>query len=107
VAEAESFNLPLTVVAGRGEGRVVSVDRPGVSVEAVTWSDRSDGGVVVRLCEVWGSRGPVRVTLHRPHGPVSRTDLLERTIAPVTTDGSQVVLELQPFELVTLVFDPA
>ena len=107
VAEAESFNLPLTLVPGRGEGRVVSVDRPGVSVEAVTWADRSDGAVVVRLCEVWGSRGPVRVTLHRPHGPVSRTDLLERTIAPLPNDAGAVVLDLQPFELVTLVFDPA
>ena len=49
---------------------MVSVDRPGVSVEAVKWADRSDA-VVVRLCEVWGSRGPVRVTLHRPFVSVS------------------------------------
>ena len=59
IAEAEHFNLPLSLLAGQGEGRVVSVDRPGVSVEAVKWADRSEA-VVVRLCEVWGSRGPVR-----------------------------------------------
>ena len=29
IAEAEHFNLPLTLLAGQGEGRVVSVDRPG------------------------------------------------------------------------------
>ena len=81
IAEAEHFNLPLSLRAGQGDGRVVSVDRPGVSVEAVKWADRSDA-VVVRLCEVWGSRGTVRVTLHRPFESVARTDLLERATIP-------------------------
>ena len=83
---------------------MVSVDRPGVSVEAVKWADRSDA-VVVRLCEVWGSRGPVRVTLHRPFVGVARTDLLERAVSPLASDAGTVQLELRPFELVTLAFD--
>ena len=106
IADAEHFNLPLELVAGRGDGRVITVDRAGVSVEAVTWAERSDA-VVVRLCEVWGSRGPVRVTLHRPYVSVARTDLLERPVAPVTDRDGTVELELRPFELVTLVFDLA
>ena len=104
IAEAEHFNLPLSLRAGQGEGRVVSVDRPGVSVEAVKWADRSDA-VVVRLCEVWGSRGPVRVTLHRPFVSVARTDLLERAVSPLAGHDGTVELELRPFELVTLAFD--
>lgn len=104
IADAEHFNLPLSLLAGQGEGRVVSVDRPGVSVEAVKWADRSDG-VVVRLCEVWGSRGPVRVTLHRPFVSVARTDLLERAVAPLTARDGVVEFELRPFELVTLAFE--
>jgi alpha-mannosidase len=104
IAEAEHFNLPLSLLAGQGEGRVVSVDRPGVSVEAVKWADRSDA-VVVRLCEVWGSRGPVRVTLHRPFMSVVRTDLLERVVSPLVGHDGTVELELGPFELVTLAFD--
>ena len=83
---------------------MVSVDRPGVSVEAVKWADRSDA-VVVRLCEVWGSRGPVRVTLHRPFVSVARTDLLERPVSPLASHDGTVELELRPFELVTLAFD--
>jgi alpha-mannosidase len=83
---------------------VVSVNRPGVSVEAVKWADRSDA-VVVRLCEVWGSRGPVRITLHRPFISVARTDLLERVVAPLVGHDGTVELELRPFELVTLAFD--
>jgi alpha-mannosidase len=104
IVEAEHFNLPLSLVAGHGDGRVVSVDRPGVSVEAVKWADHSDA-VVVRLCEVWGSRGPVRVTLHRPFVSVARTDLLERAVSPLVGLDGTVELELRPFELVTLAFD--
>ena len=104
IAEAEHFNLPLTLLPGRGEGRVVSVDRPGVSLEAVKWADRSDA-VVVRLCEVWGSRGPVRVTLHRPFVSAVRTDLLERALCPLASNDGIIELELRPFELVTLAFD--
>jgi alpha-mannosidase len=61
--------------------------------------------VVVRLCEVWGSRGPVRVTLDRPFVSVARTDLLERAVASLACEHGTVELELRPFELVTLAFD--
>ncbi|HEY3811249.1 MAG TPA: glycoside hydrolase family 38 C-terminal domain-containing protein [Acidimicrobiales bacterium] len=111
IASAEAFNLPLAIIPGAGTGRVVTVDRPGVSgpgvsgpgvsVEAVKWADRSDG-VVVRLCEVLGGRGPVEVTLEGSWTAVSRTDLLERDLEPVDFDGRTVRLELRPFELVTL-----
>jgi alpha-mannosidase len=109
VAEAELFNLPLAMVAGSGPGgtgtcgQVIAVDRPGVSVEAVKWADRSDG-VVVRLCEVWGWRAPARVTLSIPFTAVTRTDLLERDLARVAHHGNDVTIPLRPFELVTLRF---
>jgi len=108
VEEAESFNLPISIVAGgggghAGRGRLISVDRAGVSIEAVKWADRA-GGVVVRLCEVWGSRGPAAVTLNVPFVAVTRTDLLERDLENVPFHGSTVDLELRPFELVTLRF---
>jgi alpha-mannosidase len=103
IAEAEALNLPLTIVAGSGRGRLLTVDRPGVSVEAVKRADRSDH-VVVRLCEVWGSRGPVRLTLDLPVAAAWRTDLLERDVAEVALDGHTVTLDLRPFELVTLKF---
>jgi alpha-mannosidase len=103
IAEAESFNLPMSIVAGTGAGQLVAVDRPGVSVEAVKWADRTDG-VIVRLCEVWGSRGPARVTLNFPFASVTRTDLLERDLEPLAHLGHGVDLHLRPFELVTLRF---
>jgi alpha-mannosidase len=103
IAEAESFNFPISIVAGRGAGQLLAIDRPGVSVEAVKWADRLDG-VVVRLCEVWGSRGPARVTLNVPFASVTRTDLLERDLEPLPHEGNVVDLQLRPFELVTLRF---
>jgi len=63
--------------------------------------------VVVRLCEVWGSRGPVRVTLHRPFVSVARTDLLERVVSRLASQDGAVEFELRPFELVTLAFELA
>jgi alpha-mannosidase len=103
IEEAESFNLPLEIVPGAGSGRIVAVDRPGVSVEAVKWAEIG-GDVVVRLCEVWGSRGPVRVSLGVPFTSVVRTDLLERPVEPLAHDGSTVRMDLRPFQLVTLRF---
>lgn len=105
VEEAEAFNLPIRVVTGdRPRDQVLHVDRPGVSIEAVKWADRGEG-VVVRLCEVWGSRGAARLTLNVPFAEVSRVDLLERPLEPVAHDGSSVDLRLRPFELVTLLFN--
>jgi alpha-mannosidase len=101
ITSAEAFNLPLVTIPGAGAGRVVAIDRPGVSVEAVKWADRTEG-VVVRLCEVLGGRGPVEVTLDGVWTSVSRSDLLERDLEPVDFDGRTVRLELRPFELVTL-----
>jgi alpha-mannosidase len=105
VEEAEAFNLPIAVRPGKVDapGRIVTVDRPGVSVEAVKPADRADA-TVVRICEVHGSRGPVTLNLERPFVAVERTDALERPVSAEEHDGRSVRLLLRPFELVTLRF---
>ncbi|MBV9660729.1 MAG: alpha-mannosidase [Acidimicrobiales bacterium] len=107
VEEAEAFNLPLAIRSGTraGPGQIVTVDRPGVSVEALKWADDGDG-IVLRLCEVHGSRGPVRVSLAKPFASVRRADLLERVTDELTPEGRTVTVHLRPFELVTLRFEP-
>jgi alpha-mannosidase len=72
-------------------------------VEAVKWAENG-GDVVVRLCEVRGSRGPVRVSLGLPFTSVARADLLERPVESLAHDGSGVGIHLRPFQLVTLRF---
>jgi alpha-mannosidase len=109
VAAGEAFTLPLTAwpapPAGAGtrpaQAAVVAVDRPNVTVEAVKKADRKDA-VVLRLCEAWGARGPVRLRMDRSVHTAVRTDVLERAIAALTIVDGQVGLDLHPFELVTL-----
>jgi alpha-mannosidase len=102
-AEAEAFNVPLAIVRGGVDATrsFVSVDRGGVSIEAVKKADREDA-LVVRVCEIDGRRGPVRITVDATFTRAVRTDLLERGDDEVTIDGHDVVLSLRPFELVTL-----
>ncbi|HET9076642.1 MAG TPA: glycoside hydrolase family 38 C-terminal domain-containing protein [Acidimicrobiales bacterium] len=103
VEEAEAFNLPLEVrpASVPGPGRVMAVDRPGVSVEAVKWADDGDG-VVVRLCEVHGSRGRATVTAGFDFASVHTADVLERRRDRLDADGRSFTIALRPFELVTL-----
>ncbi|MGI8491393.1 MAG: alpha-mannosidase [Acidimicrobiales bacterium] len=104
IGEAEAFNLPLRVVPGSTPAPpLVGIDRPGVSIEAVKKADREDA-MVVRLCEVWGSRGPARVTVNGAVASATRTDLLERDIEALMVTDNSVSLQLRPFELVTLKF---
>jgi alpha-mannosidase len=102
-AEAEAFNLPVAVVDGSVErtGSFVSVDRGGVSIEAVKKADVEDA-LVVRVCEIDGRRGTARITVDAPFTTAVRTDLLERGDEPLAIDAGAVVVPLRPFELVTI-----
>ena len=76
-------------------------DRPGVIIESVKVAE--DGqGIVVRLYEAYGSRGPVRLTANLPVQTATRTDMLENAIEPLLMQDGSVALELRPFEIVTL-----
>ena len=68
-------------------------------------ADREDA-LVVRVSETWGARGRVRLTTSLPVVSARRVDLLERDLdgPPLACDAGTVVLDLRPFELVTLKF---
>lgn len=102
ISQAEAFNLPIDVrTGGAASGTIVAVDRPNVSIEAVKKADRSDA-IVVRLCEVWGARGPVRVVVGAPVTSATLTDLLERDTAELDVTDGRIEISIRPFELVTL-----
>ena len=108
VEEAEALNLPLVPVEGvvSEPSGLVRLDRRGVSVEAFKRADDGDG-IIVRLCEIHGSRAPVTVTLNAGAGgarSVHRCDVMERDGEELRLDGRSVRLSLRPFELVTLRF---
>ena len=126
VAAAHALNSPLRVrtlppptsgtapdsgAAGvPGAASVVEVDDPDVVVSAIKRADGGDG-TVVRLYEAAGGHRRVRIRCCLP-GPVgmepligSRVDLLERPLEPpVEIEDQATVVDLHPFEIVSLVF---
>jgi len=108
------LNVPLRAVATsphRGtmgtSVSMLSVDTGNVVVEVVKRSDDDTGALVVRLYEAWGQRGPV--TLHAPWDlrGATRTDLLERHVDEVATEGADLTLDMAPFQIATLKLERA
>jgi alpha-mannosidase len=103
---AEALNRPLRVVAGgRAEQPrvpLVTVDRPGVDVDAVKRADDGSGDLVVRLHEAVGDRATVTLDMGAPVTDAARASILEESGDPLPVDGSRVTLALRPFELATV-----
>ena len=108
------LNVPLRSVATSPRagvmpplGSLLSVDVEHVVIEAVKVGDDDADALVVRMYEAWGRRGPV--TLRGPWAlrRATVTDLLEREIAPIPTDGPAVTVDVTPFQIVTLKLEPA
>lgn len=109
VTEGYRTNLGERVVEGVATGEVeplVSVDHPGVVVEAVKLAEDGSGDVVVRLYEALGRRARARLTVGFPAASTVETDLLERALdggtAIVGSAAGHADLTLRPFQLVTL-----
>ncbi len=113
ISEGYRINLPVRTVEGAAAdiAPLLTVDRPGVVVEAVKLAEDGSGDVVVRLYEAFGMRTSARLTVSFAPTAVSETDLLERDTEPSALDGavvgddaSEVTLSLRPFQIVTLRF---
>ncbi|MEV8087170.1 alpha-mannosidase [Streptomyces nigra] len=102
VAEGYALNLPLRVADAAGASEpVVSVDGDGITVEAVKLADDRSGDVVVRLYESRGGRAEGVLRTGFPLAGAQITDLLERPLETVGTDGG-VPVSLRPFQVLTL-----
>ena len=108
------LNVPLRAVATSPHAgpmdrsvSMVSVDAANVVIEVVKRSDDDAGVLVVRLYEAWGQRGPV--TVHAPWDVrrATRTDLLERSVDEVATEGTAITLDMTPFQIATLKLERA
>ena len=103
---AEALNRPLRVVAGgraeQAQAPLVTVDHPGVDVDAVKRADDGSGDLVVRLHEAVGDRATVTLDLGRAdHGRGAGLDP-GGVGEPLPLDGRRVTLALRPFELATV-----
>jgi alpha-mannosidase len=106
---ASALNAPLKVLPVRRHPgplppsmSFVSVDDPAFVVVAVKRADDGSGDAVIRGYEAYGGHRRVRLRLALPFTAARRTDLLERPRHELTVENGAVVLDLRPFELVTL-----
>ena len=111
VREGYRRNLPLRAVenAARPIDPLLTVSSAAIVVEAVKLAEDGSGDVVVRAYEALGTRCGGEVTPDFPTVEVIETDLLERPISGpgrglVTQRSGTAVLELRPFQLITLRF---
>lgn len=98
---------PRRLTGGGPVAPLVTVDHPGIVVEAVKLAEDGSGDVIVRLYEAHGRRTAGRVQAAFETTGVVTTDLLERVVETppgVRLDASGAELTLRPFQLVTLRF---
>ena len=110
IEEAYALNLPLSWVstlahAGSmpSEGSLFSVDRQGITIEAIKKAEREEA-IIVRLYESHGTRGTFTLKTPLPFIKVERADLMERSLGEVPLQGGALTLPILPFEIVTLKF---
>ncbi|MEM6738779.1 MAG: glycoside hydrolase family 38 C-terminal domain-containing protein [Pseudomonadota bacterium] len=106
IKQAWSLNSPAVAEhsfrAALGGKSLVESRAPNVVIETVKVAeDRS--GLIVRLFEAHRSRGPVRIAFSRVPAEIHRCSLLEEPFGdPIPTDGTEALLTLRPFEIVSL-----
>ncbi len=111
IEEAYQLNVPphvtpLTVQPGvlPATQSFFETDRAGVLIETIKPADEGSG-FIVRLYEAHGSRGPVTFRTTLTVQSISRADLLENPIEQLAMKDGAVVLNVTPFEIITLRFE--
>jgi alpha-mannosidase len=108
VREGYRINLPLREASGSPVEPLVRVVSGTAVIEAVKLAEDRGGDVVVRLYESLGGHTTARLRLGFAHAGVEVVDLHERSddeiaaLAPVSIVGDEAVLDLGPFQVVTL-----
>jgi alpha-mannosidase len=106
VAEGYALNLPLKVhPAGAAGTAEPLVEAAGVVVEAVKLADDRSGDVILRVYEALGGRDQARIRTSFPVAGAEVVDLLERPLTgegPVLEPDGSILLEVKPFQVVTL-----
>ncbi|MBK6045563.1 glycoside hydrolase family 38 C-terminal domain-containing protein [Streptomyces sp. MBT55] len=107
VREGLALNLPLRAAVAPAVPALVSTGHPAVTVESVKLAEDRSGDVIVRLYESAGGRARTRLKVAFPVTEAGITDLLERPLHPAETDEDGLVLDLRPFQILTVRLTPA
>lgn len=108
IEAARNFNAPLHIQRMANAAGVpqvkpfVTIDRPGVTLEAVKRAEDQSGDIVIRIVERLGCNTEVALTLPLSPELAFETDLLENREKKLDTAGSSIKLRLAPYEIKTI-----
>ncbi len=77
------------------------VDNAAVFIEAIKRAEK-ETAIIVRLYEVHNTRGSVTLTTTLPIKSAWYCDLMEKSLAEIPISGGEMLLPIQPFEIVTI-----
>ena len=106
LAEATALNRLLRVASGLAAGSLAEIEGRGLVLDTVKLAESSDA-LVLRLYEAFGGRGTARNRLALPFGDYRRATILEDPGHPVQRDGEAVIVPYRPFEVISLLVQPA
>ncbi len=105
---AYEFNSAPLVLEGSWNHPLLPEDQPfievnsaNIIVESVKFAEKEDA-LIVRLFECYNKRGPATLTFNQPLTKASRCNLLERQEQEIDREGYSVMLNIKPYEIVTL-----
>lgn len=95
------LRLVTTAAGSNAALALVATDRPNAVIETVKQAEDGNG-LIVRLYEGEGTRGPVRLRFGFDVASAHRCNLLEDIDGDLAVDGDTVLLDLKPYEIVTV-----
>lgn len=109
VENAAALNSPPLVraITGNKEGKLplersfFEVDNAAVFIEAIKRAEKEEA-IIVRLYEAHNTRGTVTLTTTLPVRRAFLCDLLETNVVELNRANGEIVLPVQPFEIVTV-----
>lgn len=104
--EAENINRDLLAIEGRFkiERPFIEIDAPTIGVMTLKLAEEGSGKVL-RVAELLGARGRVRIRTAFKFARAWLCNLLEERIEPLATDGENVALDYEPFGIYTVMFE--
>jgi alpha-mannosidase len=107
IEEGYSVNTPTHAVpvAESVEYEPVKLDTPGVIIEAVKQAEDADNCIVVRLYESWGRETVTSLSFGFQVEAAAEANLIEDVKRDIPVADGRIHLELDPFEIRTLIIE--
>ena len=109
VEAAYDLNWPMRIVIGRKPveqvcSGCIRIDQPAIRCLAVKGDEDAAGDVVIRVIELYGSRGTAKIMTHFPFNQACLCDTLERENKILHHNNNEFELEYKPYQLQTIRF---